>query len=49
MKSSLFAFFLILTSAASGQVRKYANSFLNIGVDARAFAMGQAVVVKSAM
>lgn len=46
MKSSLIAFFLILTSAASGQVRKYANSFLNIGVDARAFAMGQAVVAQ---
>lgn len=37
--------FLIATTTTFSQVtRKYSNEFLNIGVDARAFAMGNAVV-----
>lgn len=36
--------FLLTTSVYSQITRKYSNEFLNIGVDARAFAMGNAVV-----
>lgn len=39
---------LLLSTVAFGQTaRKYSNEFLNIGVDARAFAMGNAVVAHS--
>ncbi|HUH34478.1 MAG TPA: PorV/PorQ family protein [Moheibacter sp.] len=37
-------FFLAVTSTFAQVTRKYSNEFLNIGVDARAFAMGNAVV-----
>lgn len=39
-----FVFFFLLSTGLFGQGRKYSNAFLNIGVDARAFGMGNAVV-----
>ena len=36
--------FLLLPFLAIGQARKYSNEFLNIGVDAKAFAMSNAVI-----
>lgn len=36
--------FLLITTQLNAQFRSYSNEFLNIGVDARAFGMGNAVV-----
>ena len=45
MKKNIFLFSLFLSLGANAQTaRKYSNEFLNIGVDARSFAMGNAVV-----
>ena len=41
---TVFFFFLCCVSAHSQVVRKYSNEFLNIGVDAAALGMGNAVV-----
>jgi hypothetical protein len=43
-KLLFFAFFLALTSSYSQAVRKYSNEFMNIGVDAAALGMSNAVV-----
>ncbi|AXG71327.1 hypothetical protein KORDIASMS9_03584 [Kordia sp. SMS9] len=45
MKKSLILLFIIVAHVAHGQsVAKYSNEFMNIGVDAAAFGMGNAVV-----
>ena len=45
MKKLLVFLFIIVAHLANGQsVAKYSNEFMNIGVDARAFGMGNAVV-----
>ena len=45
LKKSLFYFFLLLLCASSyaQTVRKYSNEFMNIGVDAAALGMANAV------
>ncbi|MEZ4858008.1 MAG: PorV/PorQ family protein [Flavobacteriaceae bacterium] len=48
LKKSLFFSFLILSFSLSAQtVRKYSNEFMNIGVDAAAFGMANAVVAST--
>lgn len=45
MKLKITSFLILISSLSYAQAfRKYSNEFLNIGVDARAFAMGNAVV-----
>lgn len=44
MKRIFLSLILFSQFSAFGQARKFSNAFLNIGVDARAFGMGQAVV-----
>lgn len=44
MKQALRFIFLFIGWATFGQTAKYSNEFLNIGVDARAFGMANAVV-----
>ena len=44
MRSLYFITFSLLLTSVSAQFRSYSNEFLNIGVDARAFGMGNAVV-----
>lgn len=44
MKIRFLLFFFLTTLAHSQSVRKYSNEFLNIGVDAAAFGMANAVV-----
>jgi hypothetical protein len=46
--SSFFLVFLCALSASAQTARKYSNEFLNIGVDAGAFGMANAVVASSA-
>lgn len=49
MKSKLsIILFLVISSAAAQSIRKYSNEFLNIGVDAAAFGMSNAVVATTA-
>ncbi|SDE92573.1 putative type IX sorting system protein PorV2 [Ulvibacter litoralis] len=49
MKKNLLFIFLLASFVASSQsVRKYSNEFMNIGVDARAFGMSNAVVASTA-
>jgi len=43
-KSLLIAFVFISLTATSQTIRKYSNEFMNIGVDARAFGMANAMV-----
>lgn len=48
LKKNLFILVLLITSAVSAQtVRKYSNEFMNIGVDAAAFGMSNAVVAST--
>jgi len=48
LKKKLFLAFLLLSVALSAQtVRKYSNEFMNIGVDAAAFGMANAVVAST--
>lgn len=48
MKKKLFFLFLLITIVSNSQtVRKYSNEFMNIGVDAAAFGMANAVVASS--
>jgi hypothetical protein len=48
LKKNLFILFLSITIAASAQTtRKYSNEFMNIGVDAAAFGMANAVVAST--
>ncbi|WP_246516264.1 putative type IX sorting system protein PorV2 [Aequorivita echinoideorum] len=48
MKRNLFILFLLSTLVSGAQtVRKYSNEFMNIGVDAASFGMGNAVVASS--
>lgn len=48
MKKNLIFVFLLVSSVAFSQtVRKYSNEFMNIGVDARAFGMSNAVVAST--
>lgn len=44
----LLPFFLFLALAAPTQAQKYSNEFLNIGISARAQAMGNAVIASTA-
>ena len=44
---SLFALFLLTALITEAQTRKYSNEFLNIGVDAAAFGMANAVTATS--
>ncbi|MDO5654790.1 MAG: PorV/PorQ family protein [Flavobacteriaceae bacterium] len=44
MRNLCFVTFLLVYTTVTAQFRSYSNEFLNIGVDARAFAMGNAVV-----
>jgi len=44
---SLFALFLLTAFISEAQTRKYSNEFLNIGVDAAAFGMANAVTATS--
>ena len=46
-KTQLFLFLLIVNSLYSQTVRKYSNEFMNIGVDAAALGMSNAVVASS--
>lgn len=49
MKKALpFLFFLISIAGTAQQLRKYSNEFLNIGVDAAAFGMANAVTATTA-
>ncbi|WP_339699809.1 PorV/PorQ family protein [uncultured Marixanthomonas sp.] len=49
MKKNLFLLFLVITLAAQSQTtRKYSNEFMNIGVDAAAFGMANAVTASTA-
>jgi len=47
-KKLFFTLFLVSILAQSQTVRKYSNEFMNIGVDAAAFGMANAVVASSA-
>lgn len=48
LRKNLFLVFIILTTVTEAQtVRKYSNEFMNIGVDAAAFGMSNAVVASS--
>mgnify|MGYP003114000188 CR=1 FL=1 len=48
LKKNLFFFLLLTSCIASAQtVRKYSNEFMNIGVDAAAFGMSNAVVAST--
>lgn len=48
LKKNLFAVFLLICATISAQTtRKYSNEFMNIGVDAAAFGMANAVVASS--
>ena len=48
LKKYLFFFLILTTGIASSQtVRKYSNEFMNIGVDAAAFGMSNAVVAST--
>jgi hypothetical protein len=48
LKKNLFAVFLLLCTTITAQTtRKYSNEFMNIGVDAAAFGMANAVVATS--
>lgn len=48
LKKNLFFFLILTTSLISAQtVRKYSNEFMNIGVDAAAFGMSNAVVAST--
>lgn len=47
MKSVLVTIILFCFVSVQAQFRSYSNEFLNIGVDAQAFGMGNAVVAKS--
>ena len=48
MKRNLFLFFLFVCTLLQAQtVRKYSNEFMNIGVDAAAFGMANAVVAST--
>ncbi|WP_404814784.1 putative type IX sorting system protein PorV2 [Rasiella rasia] len=48
MKKSLFLFLVVVSVAVNAQtVRKYSNEFMNIGVDAAAFGMSNAVVAST--
>lgn len=44
MRNIAFVLFILFYTSVSAQFRSYSNEFLNIGVDARAFGMGNAVV-----
>lgn len=49
LKKNLFLLFLVITLAAQSQItRKYSNEFMNIGVDAAAFGMANAVTASTA-
>tara|TARA_R110000851_G_scaffold7469_1_gene28929 strand:+ start:20508 stop:21614 length:1107 start_codon:yes stop_codon:yes gene_type:complete len=49
LKKNLFLLFLVITLAAQSQTtRKYSNEFMNIGVDAAAFGMANAVTASTA-
>ncbi|MFT5103019.1 MAG: hypothetical protein ACI86C_000670 [Candidatus Latescibacterota bacterium] len=49
LKKNLFIAFCIIFTASSAQsVRKYSNEFMNIGVDAAAFGMANAMVANTA-
>jgi len=48
LKQHLFFFLVLITCTANAQtVRKYSNEFMNIGVDAAAFGMSNAVVAST--
>lgn len=48
MKKKLFFLFLLITIVSNSQtVRKYSNEFMNIGVDAAAFGMANAMVAST--
>ncbi|HMK06844.1 MAG TPA: hypothetical protein VK476_04890, partial [Flavobacterium sp.] len=47
-KIPLFAILLVFSAAQSQAVRKYSNEFMNIGVDAAALGMANAVTSSSA-
>jgi hypothetical protein len=47
-KKLIFGLLFICTIANSQSVRKYSNEFMNIGVDAAAFGMANAVTASSA-
>lgn len=46
-KNLLFSLFLLSVSLSAQTTRKYSNEFMNIGVDAAAFGMGNAVVAST--
>ncbi len=46
-KTVLLAFFMVFLTAGAQTTRKYSNEFMNIGVDAAAFGMANAVVASS--
>ena len=49
LRKNLFLVFMLLSTVLGAQtVRKYSNEFMNIGVDAAAFGMANAVVASSA-
>ncbi len=48
LKNNIHTLLLLFSFVVSGQtVRKYSNEFMSIGVDARAFGMGSAVIASS--
>lgn len=47
MKKILYLFLILALSARSQSIRKYSNEFMNIGVDAAALAMSNAVVAST--
>ena len=48
MKNSILSLMLVISILGSAQTRKYSNEFMNIGVDAAALGMSNAVVAQSA-
>ncbi len=47
LKHSILVFIILFCISVSGQTRKYSNEFMNIGVDAAALGMSNAVVASS--